>query len=94
MTASDSFIGEGLIPSPYQELKKELEAMPRKMTCKWEYDPDLDAWETECDHMFILNDGTPRDNEMSFCPYCGDGLVQVEPKEEEGYEEDEDEENY
>ena len=45
--------------------------------CEWREDSEGD-WETECGQTFILNDGTPRDNLMNFCCYCGHPLVQVE----------------
>lgn len=31
-------------------------------------------WETTCQHAFSLTDGTPEDNGMNFCPYCGNHL--------------------
>lgn len=39
--------------------------------CKWIYDENYDTWETGCGNMFILLEGTPEDNKMIFCPYCG-----------------------
>lgn len=38
--------------------------------CRWVYDEDIDAYETECGHTFILIDGTPAENNMKFCTYC------------------------
>lgn len=40
-------------------------------TCKWVYDEDYDVWETECKQLFCLNEGTPQNNIMKYCPFCG-----------------------
>ena len=37
--------------------------------CKWEEDED--CWKTECGNKFELTEGTPQDNEMKYCPFCG-----------------------
>ena len=42
-----------------------------KEICMWTYDENYDVWETECKNSFQLNAGTPEDNMMKFCPYCG-----------------------
>ena len=52
--------------------------------CEWIYDDDLGAWVTSCDKLFVLNDGTPAENNMQFCCYCGKSLAQIELKDEEG----------
>jgi predicted nucleic acid-binding Zn ribbon protein len=39
--------------------------------CNWIYDDDEDCWNTSCGNEFTLNEGTPRDNRMVYCPYCG-----------------------
>lgn len=31
-------------------------------------------WETTCQNEFSLTNGTPEDNGMNFCPYCGHEL--------------------
>jgi hypothetical protein len=49
------------------------------MTCEWKLDePDWNAWSTQCGNMFIITDGTPLENEMVFCCYCGEGLREVD----------------
>lgn len=54
--------------------------------CTWQQDgdSDSDAWGTTCGHYFRLDDGTPTDNKMKFCCYCGKTLVSspIEPDEE------------
>jgi len=40
--------------------------------CMWtEVDNDVGAWETSCGNAHILIAGTPQENEMNFCCYCG-----------------------
>ena len=41
-----------------------------------EVSDDNGAWETECGNMFEVTDGTPNENDMKFCPYCGKTLVE------------------
>jgi hypothetical protein len=38
--------------------------------CTWSQDED-GAWETACGEMFCMVDGTPSDNHMAYCCYCG-----------------------
>jgi hypothetical protein len=49
--------------------------------CTWtrgEYEDTV--WETSCSQLFILDDGTPADNDMKFCAYCGKPLVEAQPE--------------
>jgi len=55
------------------------------ITCIWTENSD-GVWETECKSAFELTTGTPDENEMHFCCYCGKPLKQVkyvEPIEDE-----------
>lgn len=45
--------------------------------CEWTQDSD-GTWNTECGQLFIVNDGTPEDNNMKFCAFCGEKLIQNE----------------
>ncbi len=47
--------------------------------CKWKFDNESDAWETACGNMFVLGTGTPAQNEMRYCPYCGEALSVAAP---------------
>lgn len=38
--------------------------------CGWTSDDD-GTYHTGCGHAFVLNDGTPTENSMRFCCYCG-----------------------
>ena len=44
--------------------------------CVWREKFDPDYWETGCDNAFIMIEGTPTENRMSYCPYCGRPLVE------------------
>ena len=46
--------------------------------CTWHQDGDSDSgvYATSCGHYFNLEDGTPEDNRMQWCCYCGKKLVQ------------------
>jgi hypothetical protein len=42
--------------------------------CQWEEDDD-GFWMTSCGNTFVFEAGTPSDNKMKFCPYCGGHLM-------------------
>jgi hypothetical protein len=46
--------------------------LPRKKTdyCKWVFCED-EGYHTSCDNIFIIIEGTPEENDMKYCPYCG-----------------------
>jgi hypothetical protein len=48
-----------------------------ELPCRWTEDVDGN-WDTDCDNRFVLTDGTPGDNKMRFCCYCGRVLKQRE----------------
>lgn len=41
--------------------------------CIWKEDFDGN-WETDCDELFVFNEGGPKENNMKFCCYCGKPL--------------------
>ena len=45
-------------------------------TCVWHQDGDetSDTWATRCGKYFSLNDGSPSENHMNYCHYCGKPL--------------------
>lgn len=51
---------------------KTVGATPSTETqqCIWTYDPD-GYWQTSCGDQFCISDGTPAENKMRFCHYCG-----------------------
>lgn len=55
----------------------EMEA-PHPYTCTWKtVDEDNNVWGGECGSDWMLDEGTPEENDMKFCPNCGRPLVQV-----------------
>jgi hypothetical protein len=55
-------------------------ALAQPNECHWYQDGDEDSgtYMASCSRRyFVLDDGTPKDNRMSHCCYCGKPLVQV-----------------
>lgn len=51
-------------------------AQPDK--CGWvQEDESSDAWNTGCGRTFLINDGTPSENGMRYCCFCGKTLIGV-----------------
>jgi hypothetical protein len=46
----------------------------RRTCCAWSADDDGN-WDTACGQKHILIEGTPADNRMAFCCYCGGKLA-------------------
>ena len=58
-----------------KKIENALVAALTQKECVWKYDWD-DQWETNCSHRFEFVDGTPTENKMKFCCYCGGKLVE------------------
>ena len=56
-------------------------AVPSEV-CKWQED-DSGTWESQCGNSFVINDGTPEENRMLFCCYCGGEIEQIQYQEAE-----------
>ena len=61
-----------------EELAKRILAAPAVeqqavQHCAWSQDgsDDTDVWGTSCGEYFCLNEGTPKENNIKFCNYCG-----------------------
>ena len=52
--------------------------VPEPETCTWHQDGDSDSgtYSTSCRHHCGLEGGTPEDNKLAHCCYCGKKLVQ------------------
>jgi hypothetical protein len=62
---------------------RALLAQPDK--CEWaQEDESSDAWDTGCGHTFLINDGTPSENGMRYCCFCGKTLIGVPFEQENG----------
>ena len=55
----------------------------RVASCEWTYDDMDDYYETACKNAYCLADGTLKDNDHKYCPYCG-GLIQLAQQAQEG----------
>lgn len=53
-----------------------IESWAGRHVCEWELNQDCEyeLWETDCNETFCFTDGTPADNRMKFCCYCGGEL--------------------
>ena len=49
--------------------------------CHWTEDGDGN-YDTDCGQAFCMTDGTPEENHMKFCCYCGKALESVAYREE------------
>lgn len=62
-------------------------ALEQPNECRWlqEGDEESDTWAASCGRhrYFSLNEGTPKDNHMTHCCYCGKALVEVPIEEDE-----------
>jgi hypothetical protein len=47
--------------------------------CQWKESPDTTAYITECGGWFDVESGTPKENGMKFCPYCGKRIEDANP---------------
>jgi len=45
--------------------------------CAWkQVDDDWGTWESSCGQLFCLDDGTPWQNNMRYCPFCGNSITE------------------
>jgi len=50
-----------------------------KNECEWKNDPwddCSDMWKTACGNLFTIIEGSPSENGMLFCCYCGKKIVE------------------
>ena len=59
-------------------LRAALAQQDESETCTWHQDGDSDSgfYATSCRRFFNLDDGTPEDNRLAWCCYCGRKLLQ------------------
>lgn len=57
------------------EAGKRCTVMKTVTTCLWTEDDDA-TWGTACGQAFTIIEGTPKENGMKFCCYCGGQLEQ------------------
>ena len=39
--------------------------------CTWTQDDLDDSWDTSCGEKYTIMEGTPVENKMAYCPFCG-----------------------
>ncbi len=53
----------------------------RDNACHWRTFKSIDGyfepWEADCGFQFELNEGTPAENNMKYCCYCGGELIEA-----------------
>lgn len=64
-----------LCPSVFRADIKSTEVEAREV-CEWKEDSDGN-WETSCDDLFVLTEGTPSMNNMKYCPMCGKSVKEI-----------------
>lgn len=66
-----------------KERGKKAADTKQPKVCVWRYDWDIDGYNTDCDGAWNLDEGTPSENGMNYCPFCGLRLKEVIPESEE-----------
>jgi len=46
-----------------------------KKPCVWREEEGY--WVTSCCNEFVINEGTPKENKMKYCPFCGGALLEI-----------------
>ena len=70
--------GQAAIIDELNNLRAALAQQEEPETCTWHQDGDSDSgvYATSCRRFFNLDDGTPEDNRLAWCCYCGRKLLQ------------------
>lgn len=66
----------------YEELLHWVERECGSTECNWREDVDGN-WHTDCSQCFVLTSGSPDDNGMKFCCYCGSALVEIRSQDDD-----------
>ena len=70
ISQADLTMIEAALDSAERQIAKLKEEQKQ---CNWKQD-DEGNWETTCGNMFVIAEGTPSENDMNYCCYCG-GLL-------------------
>ena len=55
-----------------EELKRVPSVQPKQKTGQWIFMKDCEDWFcSNCKDIFMLLEGTPKDNNYNYCPNCG-----------------------
>jgi hypothetical protein len=65
-------------PKDWDAITALRAALAQPDKCEWaQEDESSDAWDTGCGRTFLINDGTPSENGMRYCCFCGKTLIGV-----------------
>lgn len=69
-------------------LQREIAELRGKelLPCTWTEDEDTMSYDTACGNKHLFIEGTPRENNYRFCPYCGGALVDGATMKEENHD--------
>jgi len=61
-----------------EQIVDKLDAEIRRIAapCIWTYGDHDEYWDTSCDRVFVMLEGSPKANGYNFCPSCGKPLVE------------------
>jgi hypothetical protein len=62
-----------------EQIVDKLDAEIRRIAapCTWTYGEHYEHWwDTSCNRVFVMREGTPKANGYNFCPSCGKPLVE------------------
>lgn len=73
---SDGYNVDGILYVPFKDVYKHLKTIssvhPEQKTGRWIYMKDCEDWFcSNCKDIFMLLEGTPKDNDYNYCPNCG-----------------------
>jgi hypothetical protein len=71
-------------PEFANELDNWIESRPanalvdykQEVVCEWKQEEYEDCWESSCGETWIIDEGTPVENGMNYCAFCGHPLKQ------------------
>jgi hypothetical protein len=55
------------------KMKEGIMTEAKEEHCEWKQTDEWEGtvWDSDCGESFYLEEGTPKDNGMNFCAYCG-----------------------
>ena len=74
-----------LIDELYLERYEEINRLNAELAekeeefCEWEpWDEEANCYHTSCENAHFFVDGSPKDNNHNYCPYCGRKIKEVQ----------------
>ena len=76
-------LGTDSLPAHYVRLNDAIEIVKQggvsDYVCEWRLcDEEANVYDTSCRNPHILIEGTPKENNYEYCPYCGKKIKVVE----------------